>query len=265
MTKLCKIATAAAALAVLAAGTASAGLNPNATAQLYWQTGTGLGSTNRDNTGASPKMLVTVKGVNNVRGADVQILYNALDNSGIIPDAWAFWGGGCNDGSATFTVDPNSGANYPKLLNNAAEGAVTGLAVGQNGVSYATGDCRTPHGVALLWLSIAGQNGATRAATKEYGVWAVIFNTQFNGAGTCAGDDGTLGGICLNPNYRIPCQDVQRGPVLAVLDGNNNVDFAPYAPAKTFLTWFGTAGANVCPGVTPTAKSSWGTLKKLYK
>ena len=265
MTKALKIVIAAASLVVLAASVASAGLNSGAAGHLYWMNGnTKLAA--RDFAALTPaNMLVTVTNVTNIRGADIQILYNTL-NGGPIPDAWAMWSGGCNDGGAVLTADPAAGSLLPKLLvGKSGETAVSGVATSQNGISYATGDCRTPHGVALLWLSEAGANGGNRASTNEYAVWRLVFDTQFaGGSGACYGDQGEVG-ICFNPNERIPCTDVQRGAVATLLDGNLGIDYVPFAPGNAYLTWFGGQLVGNCPYVTPTPKSSWGSLKRLYK
>jgi hypothetical protein len=259
MFKALKIATAAAAIVVLAASVSNAGLNAGGTAQLYWQHGTAAPIAARDETVLTPQLLVTAKGLNNFRGADVQLLVNG--SNGTLPLDWDYSSTGCNGGNATFYVGGRINASNAFTVTP----AVSGVVATQDGMVYdpagAISPCITPHGVALLWLSAAGANGAARTAATEYGIWAIKFDLATN-QGACD-PNGPLG-LCINPNERIPCGDLQRGAVIAVVDGNTAIDYLPFASGKIYLTW-SAAGATWCPGVTPTTKTSWGSLKKIYR
>lgn len=257
MSKALKIAFAAAAIVVMAVGVANAGLNAGGSAQLYWQNGTALGLAARDNSSLTPQFVVTAKGLTNLRGIDCQLLVNGA--GGTLPVDWDFTATGCNAGNFSSFKGGRGGA-YPNAITTAT--AITGLAVSQEGMIYQTGDCVTPHGVALLWLSAAGAAGQTRTAATEYGIWAIKFDLATNN-GVC--DPNGPQAVCINPNFRIPCTDVQRGAVLGVVDGNLAYDYLPFAAGKTFLTWGGGASQTYCAGVTPTVKTSWGSLKKVYR
>jgi hypothetical protein len=264
MTKFLKITAAVALVSVAAASFASAGLNSAATAQMYWQTGsTGAAIAARDNVAAQCQLVVTAKGLTNFAGCDVQLLINALDG-GAVPASWQGQQGGCAEGFITGYPGGRGGTIFRNAFTTAP--AVPGPLASQNGEFYNTGDCKTPHGVALLWLSDAGGAGVARTNTLEYALWAVNFDLlnsvdPVDGVTPC--DDGR--GVCINPNLRLPCSDSQRGAVVETLDGNFNVDFPAFVAGKTFLTHGAGAAGGSCPGVTSSKTSTWGTLKKLYK
>ncbi len=266
MTKLLKIVLAVAAISCLAATFASAGLNANATANLYWQNGTAAGLAARNSTLGTPQLAVTATGLVNFRGADVQLVIGALDGSQHLADAWLGNGtGGCNDGNWTFYAGGRGGA-YPNAFTTSP--AVSGVATSQNQEYYAVaGNCITVYGTGLLWFSSAGAVGASRTSTTQYGIWAIKFDlvSMF-----CAGDinDPTPFGVCINPFKRSPCTDVQRPEYMTLLDGNLQKDFIPFNTNAQYLTWFpanATGSLANCPGVTPAASKSWGQLKNLYR
>ena len=242
------------------AAPAHAGLNAGGTGALYWQNGTSAGLANRKSTLDVMQIVVTVKGVSNFRGADVQLLVNGA--GGMAPDAWNFTTTGCNAGNMTTWIGGRGGA-YPNLFTSAPE--LQGTQTSQNWMLSDPSSCLTPHGVFLLWLCSAGAAGVARDPGTEYGVWAVKFDLSVN-RGQCAGDPGDPNGttaVCINPNERIPCNDVQRGAVLEILDGNDVIDYLPFAAGKALLTWG--PNENFCPGVTPAAGLTWGQLRKLYR
>ena len=268
MTKFLKITAAVALVSVSLASFASAGLNPAASAAMYWVNGTAAASLDllaRDTNVPSPNMIVTCKGINSFAGCDVQLLVNALDG-GPVPAAWQSQSGGCGEG--TFFGFPGgkgtalSGTHKNVFLQAVA---VPGPLASQNGPFYNTGDCKTPHGVMLLWLSDAGGSGVSRNPATEYALWWINFDlaNAIDAAGLPC-DDGTRG-VCINPNRRLPCTDAQRGAAIELLDAAFNSDFPGFAAGKTFLTWNAGPAGGTCPGVTGTKSSTWGTLKKLYK
>lgn len=119
MKNLLRTAVCAALLIGTLAGLASAGQNAGAVARIYWLTNNTLASVDRNSTSisATQKLLVTVKGVNTFRGADVQLIANAMDASGL-PLEWqgAIYtpkGGGWNTGSAT--IFPSIALASPSL------------------------------------------------------------------------------------------------------------------------------------------------------
>ncbi len=267
MTKFLKISAAVALVSVAAASFASAGLNAGGTGQLYWAGSTNAPllpvASNRNSVATPAKILVTAKGLNNFRGCDVQLVINALDG-GALPAAWQFQLGGCAEGFASFDV---GGKVATKNAFNVAP-SVLGVVPSQNSFNYGTGDCRTPHGVGLFWLSAAGANGGTRNPATEYNLWMITVDLTAldlvgdpTGATPC---EGGQRGVCINPNFRIPCNDVQRGAAVAILDGNLDVDYFAFPNGLQFTTWNG-AGTTTCPGVTASRTSSWGGIKKLYK
>lgn len=260
----------AASAAVLTAGIATAGLNAGATCRLYWQNGTnGTALAARDNVAAAANLLVTVKGVNNFQGSDVQIVINALDGNSP-PAAWQFQTGGCADGAATFNVGGKGGATFKNIFSTAP--AVAGVIPTQNGMSFNTLNCNTPNHVGLLWLSAAGAAGQARTAATEYGVWSINFDLTAldpaDGVTPCAGgaaDPAGAKGVCLNLNFRVPCNGPQQVGAIQLLDNNLAVDFATGDNGFTFITWnVGVLGSE-CPKVTPVGPTTWGKLKKSYR
>src|SRR5437773_1294431 len=76
-----------------------AGQNAGASARMYWQVGTGSGSVDRKSTDPVPQLVVTVSGVKNLRGADIQL---RLMGHGHLPEAWQVEDTGCASAAATF-------------------------------------------------------------------------------------------------------------------------------------------------------------------
>lgn len=277
MSKWLKVSLGVLTAGLLGAGAANAGLNPSAVAKLYWQTGTNGGAqAARDNTAALPQMVVTVKGLVNFRGADVQLLVNALDKLGL-PGAWQAQSGGCAEGGFGFFVGGRGGTVFRNVFTVsgvAGDTAVSGVVPSQNGINFNTGDCRTPHGVGLLWLSAAGADGHNRQVAREYAVWAISMDLNAvdpaDGVTPCEGavaDPLGPRGVCVNPNFKIPCNGPQLGAALQILDGNLDTDAANFAQGFQFLTWnAGSRGDGAeCPTATPVRSTTWGTLKKIYK
>jgi len=239
-----------------------AGLNAGATAQLYWQVGNGPASASNVTSSSTPQLLVTLKGLRSIWGADVQLLITGC--TGAVPPAWQFQSGGCNDGYATFYVG-GRGGTYPSAFS--ASPPVQGLIWSQNNEYFNAPNCLTPHGTAMLWLSAAGAGGQPRDPGVEYGIWAVYFDLTQT---TCAGGPADPGGaapIGIVPNYRAPCNDVLRGSVMAVLDADGVIDYVPFPmiPGGSLL-WDISDFCACYPGFCdPVKTQSWGNLRRMYR
>jgi len=267
MSKLLKIALAAALAVCVVTSLATAGLNAGATAKLYWTTGT-TGLTIRESTSATPELVVTVKGVSNVAGADVQLLLNSLDGLPV-PECWLGNGtGGCADTSGTCTITHLSGFTYQKLFGSNT------VTTTQEGMYYNFTDnpCLTPHGVALIWFSGAIPTGISRTTTVEYGIFQASFDQSGTGGTWGVGCPGDLGNspraVCINANFRQPCMgSYQLGAKMDLVDNNLDEDFAPFVAGYQWLTWEASqiAHGTSCPDVTPSQKSTWGSLRRLYR
>jgi hypothetical protein len=271
MSKWVRICTVGALALAVTAATATAGLNTGAVAKMYWQTGsTGAAIAARDNTNGTCQLVVTCKGLTNFAGADVQLLINALDKSGP-PPAWQGQSGGCAEGFITGYPGGRGGTIFRNAYTTAP--AVPGPLASQNGEFYNTGDCKTPHNVALLWLSDAGGAGVARTSTLEYAIWAIAFDLAnsvdpVDGVTPCGGgasDPNGVIGVCIAANFRLPCTDPQQGQAIETLDGNFAVDFPQFVPSFGFLTWNSGAQGSECPNATPVLHTTWGQLKKAYK
>ena len=277
MSKWVRICTVGALALAVTAATATAGLNSAATAKMYWQTGTtGAAIAARDNTNGTCQLVVTCTGINNFAGVDVQLLVNSLDKSGP-PPAWQGNSGGCAEG---FIGSAATSVGTPGGRGNATSGvfknvflqapAVAGPLASQNTMFFNTGDCKTPHNVALLWLSDAGGAGVTRNPATEYAMWSIAFdlaNSTDIGGNPCVGgasDPNGPKGVCIAANVRVPCTDPQRGQAIELLDGNFNVDFPPFLAGFGYITWNSGAQGSECPNATPAARTTWGQLKKAY-
>lgn len=259
----------------LLAPAARAGLNSAAVAHIYWQSGsTGSALAARDNSNGMCQFVVTSKGLANFAGADVQILLCAADD-GALPAAWQGQAGGCAEGfigsgaTSVGLVGGRGGSLLPNAFTTAP--AVPGVLASQNSEFYNTGDCKTPHNVALLWLSCAGGAGVARSSTVEYALWAVACDlansvNPADGTTPCGGgsaDPAGPHGICLIPKFFVPCSDPARGAALALLDGNLDVDFAGFAPASYYLSWSLMVATNCFPhSVAPT---TWSRIKRTYR
>ena len=256
MSKLLKIVTGVAALAALTAGMAFAGQNAGAIGKLYWQVGTAKLAA-RDNTDCTPKFVITATGVKNIRGANCQVVVNGL--GGNLPPSWQVQSGGCGDGAGALAT---ARSGFPTGVTSAWAGG-TGLADGQSSMYYNASNCLTPHGTGLIWLETAGTTGVNKTATTEYGLYTVTVDQS---SGLCAGDCGDPvgpSGVCLNLYLKDPCPTTTtNGNFIQLLDGALAIDNCTVPAGFQNLTWNGGAsGAQLCPGVTRIASSSWGKLK----
>jgi hypothetical protein len=271
MKTLLRVFVCAAMLTMLAAGFASAGQNAGATARMYWLSATTAttGLASRDNSNTTVYGLVVVKGLNNFRGADVQLVINSLDASGL-PEAWQAQSGGPADGCWT----PKSGGwktgtstVWPNVFT--ASPALPGVAVGQDGtMKFAltgTSACVTPHDVGVIWLSQAGSAAVARTAAKEYGAFGFIMDFTVV-PGLVGGPDNNPKGVCINSNWRLSCGVGEHGNVMAVVDSVSVKDFAAFDVGYEWLTWNGALGGSPgCPTSTPVGRTTWGRFKHLYK
>ncbi len=230
-------------------GSSGGGANQGATAHAYWIVPGDSASPSRRSDSGQPRLLVTVKGIHNFRGADVQLILTAGDG-GRLPDAWQGNPGGCNDGNFTYGLGA-VGTRYPSAFNSAP--AVPGMVASQDGEVFETGDCRTTHGTGLFWLSVAGAAGEPRDPAKEYALWNIRFDfrgTAHGGPTDCPGDLGDPSGprgVVISPNFRIPCNGPQPGAVLAVLDDNLNLDYLPFVLGNAALGWEANPSAGLSP------------------
>jgi hypothetical protein len=271
MNKLLKIAVGAAALTALTVSMASAGLNAGATGKLLW-IGSNNKSTNlRDNVTCTPTIGFATTGLKNMKGADVQLIMNGV--LGSVPPSWQWWSS--PDGSSLGCAAAASATTYFRGFSSTGVGAaadsiynawtgVPGQAGSQDGAEYYqyTGDpCVTPHGVAVIWFSASGTNGVAKVASKTYG----LFKLSIDQNSGCPGDCSDPAGVCILVNYRLPCNDPAnpRGAKFVLVGSDNNTDDCVVPAGLTYLTW--NANNNpACPGVTPAATSSWGSLKHMY-
>ncbi|MBI5837587.1 MAG: hypothetical protein HZB25_10105 [Candidatus Eisenbacteria bacterium] len=232
-------ATAAAALVlVLGVRDAMAGQNAGATARMYWQVGTGQGDTARNSTAATVQLVVTVKGVKYVRGADVQLTVQGC--SGFLPPAWQFQGGGCAEAAVDFRRGGFGGTNYPNLFTSGS--AVPSLAQTQGGMYYqfAENPCIAPDSTATVWLSCAGAAGVARDCTREYAVLAFSLDLSGASTGGCQGDladsSGPLG-FLIAANHHIPCGFPPTGAYVVLVDTNAEKDCVPIEAGNDSLMW----------------------------
>lgn len=267
MNKLLKIGMGVLAITALSAGLACAGTNPAVQANLYWlvaNSGACPVVSNGDLNCAGttdPKLIVTVKGLNTVRGWDVQLIVEG--SGGALPASWQAQSGGC--AASRFNSTNGSGFNN---CYNAASLWISGLAQGQAAM-YFNNSCLAPGGVALLWLEAAGAayDGVTNGPidpNEEIGLTSFDLDQSGGtiGAGKCAGNC-THGNspVCIYPWYRVPCDSPNRGFSAAILDANGNVDQAPFNPLHRYLTY--NAPFNpACPTGTAVRTTTWGALKK---
>jgi len=242
-------------MTMLVATVASAGLNAGGTARIYWlpTTGSTVPVPSRDATGDAMIGLVTAKGITNFRGADVQIVVNAFDQSGLPgawqTGAWAVTKGGFKTGTSTVFTNIFSAVT-----------ALPGQAMGQDGSLQFQNpvSCVTPHDVGVSWFSLAGSTAVGRIITREYGVIGFTMDVDPAGAGYGKA-------VCINPNWRLPCGSGEKGNVLVVVDNNSAKDYLAFENGYQFLTYMADAGAPGCPTSTPVGKTTWGHVRNLYK
>ncbi len=257
------MAVVLAAAAVLAAP-AWAGMNAGVTANMYWQEGTSQGLASRHSFSPTPQLIVTIKGLSNFRGADVQLGINLL-NGGVLPGAWMGTGtGGCNEGNFEYFVGGRGGA-YPNVFTTAP--ALPGLVWSQNREisENQPNDCLASPYTALLWLCAAGAAGVARDPAAEYGVWAVHFDLTADCPGGYNDPQGASS-VCISPDKRSPCLFPVHGPVITVVDANTIKDYATFPGDSPCLSWGPVSGGGCTVlTVTPAPPATWGQLKKLYR
>jgi hypothetical protein len=252
---------------------ATAGANAGAYARMYWQTGTAEGSDSAIAFSGTPQLLVTVKGVTDVRGADIGIVMGPCV-SPLLPGAWLGNGtGGCNDGNWTFYVGGPGGV-YPDYF--AAAPAVQGIVVTSNQEHSWPGQCGSPtEGTGYLWMHVDGSAGALRDPDLEYAIWAIKFDvreTALGGPESCAGDlsdPGGAQGLYFGVCNLFPCSGPMYGAYVAIIDGTGAVDYAPVAGPHSLLYWRRSPScvpASRCQAGTFAAKpGTWGRVRRMYR
>ena len=254
-------------LALLALGIPTdslAGLNAGAVAKLYWLTGANAKAAYRDETGCTPKLMVTASGLHNFRGANVQIQLGS--DSGALPPSWQFQSGGCaSAGQATLAR-----SGFATGVPSAWDGA-TGVADAQSAMYFNFSTCLTPNGIAVIWLQSAGVSGVNKSPTTEYGLYVVSVDQSSSAcAGSCADSAGPAG-VCFNLFLKDPCpKTTTSGVFIQVLDGNLDVDNCPVTAGFSFLAWNSASNdisqmSGKCYIAGAVRSTTWGQLRKSYR
>ena len=225
------------ALAVAAVSApARAGENAGATARIYWRVGSGpgLSSTNTD-MDSLVEAVVTVRGVRQFQGADVQL---TVEGSGGLPPAWQAQAGGCAESLAVFKPGGFGGA-YPNIFT--ARKPLAGILAARKGMYYRSKSvpCAAPDSTGTIWLAAAGNAPVERDSSVEYAVLAFRINLKALKA-ACAGSQAS-GGVCIYPNNRLPCKGTAPRAVITLLDSRFKQDYVPFEAAHARLTWKGGA------------------------
>jgi hypothetical protein len=200
-------------------------------------TGPGLSARNTD-MDSLVELVVTVKGVKMLRGADVQITVQG-DNA--VPRAWQAHKSGCAAPFATFKPGSFGGA-YPDIFTTGDQ--ITNLIVGSHGMmyQYKRNMCATPDSTGTLWLGAAGADGVARDSSVEYGVFAIKLNLKA-AAAECTGPAlaADSRGVTLYVNNHMPCNRTLPRLTITLLDAAGFKDFVPVDSMYSFLTWKGGA------------------------
>jgi hypothetical protein len=257
---------------------AQAGLNAGATARLYWLSSTTSASTSRVSTSHDMVMcLVTIKGVTSVRSADLQLSINGFSPSGAaapdgVPPAWQGQAGGPADGA--FSCQAGSWGSTGSVWRNlfTVSPRVPGLLTLTPVYRYSGGigadACVAPNGTAVIWFQAAGASGVARDPNVEYGLF--VWTYELDGGLAGDSDDPNPSGVCIKPNYRLPCPAQERGNVMAIWDSTRTVDYIPFASGYQWLTWenspqYPGSPASCLNLTTPVAQPTWGRLRRLYR
>jgi hypothetical protein len=263
--RYCAALLVALAVLTVAQGPVHAGLNAGATARFYWEnSSTHLKSFSRDETSCTPKAIVAATGIQNFRGANVQI--RVAGGGGALPPSWQIQSGGCANAAGTATL---ARSGFPSGMISVWASAI-GVTDAQSGMYYIYSTCLTPHGIGVIWLESAGTTGINKASTTEYGLYAVTVD-QSTGLclGDCLGRDGPVS-VCLCLYLADGCPTpTTTGNYIQLMDGNLTVDNCPVVPGFTTLTW------NAGPGIglnqncellaVKVQASTWGKLRKAYR
>ncbi|MBI5838081.1 MAG: hypothetical protein HZB25_12660 [Candidatus Eisenbacteria bacterium] len=261
----------------VAASPLHAGQNAGASARIYWLVDNTTAATSPYSTAASVKALVTVRGIHNFRGADVQLAfgkaswysYGSPPSSDWFlaittpPQAWQVRPGGPAEANYTLQLGGFNGpfaSLWPDVFK--ALPAVPSLAIYQDGSSYCcwtTGSnaCVTPHGRGVIWLSAVGSAGVTRDPSVEYAVLG--FTLDLSGSsGHLVGDDSNPEPVVIHPEYRLPCGSGEKGETLLLVDGAVVKDYAAFDYVHDMLYWHQEL-------ITPVKPATWSRLRKLYR
>lgn len=220
-------------------GPAHAGANAGARARIYWQVGDGPGLADRNSDSDSMiQVVVTVRGVRDLRGADVQL---TLEGAGSLPPYWQAQPGGCAESLAVFKPGGFGGA-YPDAFISGTP--IVGMLTMAHGMFYQVrrNPCITPDSTGTIWLATAGAAGEARDSTVEYALCAFRLDLR-KARAACPGGARAAGsqGLCLYVNNHIPC--IRTAPTMAitVVDNLTVKDFVPVDSAYSRLTWKGGA------------------------
>ncbi len=254
------------AVAIATGCPAHAGQNLGATARIYWLVSDTSALPTTNSQASTLKALVTIKGLQRFRGADVQLTINPPRGE-TLPAAWQAEPGGCAAANyAAFPGGFNPGAStiWPNVFN--APPALPNVATFQpGGFFYQYDACLTPHGVALIWFSAAAASAAPRDPAVEYAVFGFTMDVS-GAAGTCAGDNSDPSGpvpVCVSPYWRLPCGNGAYGNTMVVVDSAAVKDFCQFSLPQNLLSWHGELRC-VCV-CTPVAPNTWGRLRRLYQ
>ncbi len=165
-------------------------------------------------------------------------------NAAALTDWWHMEAGGCRGAvgplaSMDFTAGP---FNCMDFWNGPAVGAVV--------LSY---DVPGVHGPNSARIRVAGSSAAAALAnnlTEYYGFKVTIRRGLTTGVGSCV---GCLDAACIVFNSMQLFQPA----------GSPGGD--PKITTFDYVTWRGGTGTNLCPDATPTKKSTWGSVKALYR
>jgi hypothetical protein len=230
-----------AALLCLGAGLASAQIN------LSWTDCGAFGAPNKanlctSNSGTHQLISTFIAPANVTAATGGDLVMDMQSSEPTLPDWWNF--GGCRAAAALvfssdFSAVPGSG--------NCGEFFGSALGGGFNFPSFGGANRqRFKHGFAL-----ASGFPAIPAATEVY-----FSRIQFSNIGTVGGCAGCLFPACIVLNQINVTQDPVSHP-------GGNFSFT-LAAVRQHVTWQGGGGVD-CPGVTPARKTSWGTIKTLYR
>lgn len=262
------------ALLLLSTST-NAGMNASAIARLAWEDSSGHRSDSTTTLGGLPRLVLTVKGLRNIKAVDVQLFIEPCGH-GDVPAAWYGNGtGGCNDGKWTFLTG-GDGTAYTNLFTTAP--AVPNVSVSSSQEYVDTRECGSPTKTGFLWLAADGTGGAVRDTAVEYGLWTIEFDVRgssMGGTTDCAGDlsSGATEGVLVAACSRYPCSSSQYiGNALVVVDSTGSADHIPViiGSGVGYLKWYEEGclpwpGEGLCNLYDSVKDATWGRLRRIYR
>ncbi len=165
-------------------------------------------------------------------------------NQAALTDWWHMESGGCRAAvgplaSMDFTGGPFGCTDF---WNGPAVGAVV--------LSY---DVPGVVGANSARIRVAGSSSAQALAnnvTEYYGFKVTIRRGLTTGAGSCAGCTDAACFVLNSMQLFQPAGSPGGDPIITTYD---------------YVTWRGGTGAGLCPDLVPTKKSTWGSVKALYR